>query len=184
MLLLLDLLDDDEPLLALGGGVEVSDPVATGDYPFFSAGFFYAGFFSAGFWGVLEQPYNRLSCHQQVFVRTLLERIYVTTTVEYIVAHAQHFDLSVRASVDAMKVLTKSSNLHVMPEVKREAWKENVRSARKDEVNPHIFALTRANDFNIASSQDHKMFITHPRSPQVFVNTGKMTYFVIESDKL
>ena len=52
MLLLLDLLDDDdESLLALGGGVEVFAPVITGDYPFFSSGFFSAGFFSDGFWG-------------------------------------------------------------------------------------------------------------------------------------
>ena len=64
MLLLLDLLDDDdESLLALGGGVEVFAPVITGDYPFFSAGFFSAEFFSDGFWGQSVQPMASLGAY-------------------------------------------------------------------------------------------------------------------------
>ena len=64
MLLLLDLLDDDdESLLALGGGVEVFAPVITGDYPFFSAGFFSAEFFSDGFWGQSVQPMASLGSY-------------------------------------------------------------------------------------------------------------------------
>lgn len=64
MLLLLDLLDDDdESLLALGGGVEVFAPVITGDYPFFSSGFFSAGFFSDGFWGPSVQPMASLGAY-------------------------------------------------------------------------------------------------------------------------
>lgn len=164
------------------GTLTASTPAATGQ--FWADGFWSAGFWSDGFWGVLDKPYNGLLCHQQAFVRTLLGRTYVTTTVEYIVAHAQRFNLSVRDSVEAIKLLTTLSDLYVMPEVKRDVLEEKSHSARKEGVDSHIFALTRTNDLNIICSHDYRVLVTRCKQHQFFVNTRKTTCFVVEYDKL
>lgn len=159
-------------------------PVIPGTGQFWADGFWSAGFWADGFWGVLDKPYNGLLCHQQAFVRTLLGRTYVTTTVEYIVAHAQRFNLSVRDSVEAIKLLTTLSDLYVMPEVKRDVLEEKSHSVRKEGVDSHIFALTRTNDLNIICSHDYRVLVTRCKQHQVFVNTRKTTCFVVEYDKL
>ena len=115
MLLLLDLLDDDdESLLALGGGVEVFAPVITGDYPFFSPGFFSAGFFSEGFWGVASQPYVDLTHAERVYVRTLLCKAYVESSVAQIVVHAEQFDISVLEAIEQLRVKLKLKHDRVL----------------------------------------------------------------------
>lgn len=115
MLLLLDLLDDDdESLLALGGGVEVFAPVITGDYPFFSPGFFSAGFFSEGFWGVASQPYVDLTHAERVYVRTLLYNAYVESSVAQIVVHAEQFDISVLEAIEQLRVKLKLKHDRVL----------------------------------------------------------------------
>lgn len=158
---------------------------STSEYPFFSAGFWSAGFFSDGFWDPLDQPYNTLSYRHQVFVRTLLELTYVETTVDYVVAHAECFALSVRDSVEALKVLTKVADLRVLPAVKREAKKERPKSAaQRKKVAPRVFVQPRQNDVNVIVPQESALVVERQEAQQIVVNTGKSTRFVVESDKL
>ena len=161
----------------------VSTPVVTGQ--FWADGFWAAGFWSDGFWGLLEQPYNTLSYKHQIFVRTLLESIYVETTVDYIVAHAEHFDLSVRDSVEALKVLTRVDDLRILPAVKREVKEEPVkRVVRHKKVDPLVFVQQRTSDLNVMIARDSELFVEPCETLQIIVNTGKSAAFVVESDKL
>lgn len=99
---------------ATGALSSTSTPVGTGDYPFFSAGFWSDSFFSAGFWGVASQPYVDLTHAERVYVRTLLYKAYVESSVAQIVVHAEQFDISVLEAIEQLRVKLKLKHDRVL----------------------------------------------------------------------
>lgn len=87
---------------------------STSEYPFFSACFWSAGFFSAGFWGVASQPYVDLTHAERVYVRTLLHKAYVESSVAQIVVHAEQFDISVLEAIEQLRVKLKLKHDRVL----------------------------------------------------------------------
>ena len=101
-------------LSTTGAITSASTQPATSDYPFFSAGFFSAGFFSAGFWGVASQPYVDLTHAERVYVRTLLHKAYVESSVAQIVVRAERFDISVLEAIEQLRVKLKLKHDRVL----------------------------------------------------------------------
>ena len=99
---------------ATGALSGTSIPVTTSDYPFFSKGFWSAGFFSAGFWGVASQPYVDLTHAERLYVRTLLDRAYVESSVAQIVVRAEQFNISVLEAIEQLRVKLKLKHDRVL----------------------------------------------------------------------
>ena len=99
---------------ATGALSGTSIPVTTSDYPFFSKGFWSAEFFSDGFWGVASQPYVDLTHAERVYVRTLLHKAYVESSVAQIVVHAEQFDISVLEAIEQLRVKLKLKHDRVL----------------------------------------------------------------------
>ena len=120
---------------ATGALSGTSIPVTTSDYQLFSKGFWSAGFFSDGFWGVATQPYVDLTHAEQVYVRTLLHKAYVESSVAQIVVHAEQFDISVLEAIEQLRVKLKLKHdrvLTIFDEVTYISKRAEVRNEKQD----------------------------------------------------
>ena len=106
------LVESDDTLAS--AATVTSIPVGASEYPFFSKWFFSAGFFSDGFWGVATQPYVDLTHAERLYVRTLLDRAYVESSVAQIVIHAEKFNISVIEAIEQLRVKLKLKHDRVL----------------------------------------------------------------------
>ena len=89
-------------------------PVIPGTGQFWADGFWSAGFWAYGFWGVVTQSYVDLTHAERVYVRTLLHKAYVESSVAQIVVRAEQFNVSVLEAIEQLRITLKMKQDRVL----------------------------------------------------------------------
>ena len=134
-----------------------STPVTTSDYPFFSAGFFSAGFFSEGFWGVASQPYVDLTHAERVYVRTLLHKAYVESSVAQIVVRAEQFNISVIEAIEQLRVKLKPKHDRVLTIFDEVTYLSKLAEVRNEKQGDAAYVLLENESFAVRTLRSEEV---------------------------
>ena len=138
-------------------GIATTPVVPGGDTQFWASGFWSAGFFSAGFWGVASQPYVDLTHAERVYVRTLLYKAYVESSVAQIVVHAEQFDISVLEAIEQLRVTLKLKQDRVLTIFDEVVYLSKLAEVRNEKQCDAAYVLLENEPFSVRTPGAEKV---------------------------
>ena len=108
-------------------------------------------------WGALTQPYVDLTHAERVYVRTLLHKAYVESSVAQIVVHAEQFNISVLEAIEQLRVKLKLKHDRVLTIFDEVVYLSKLAEVRNEKQGDSAYVMLKNESFAVRTLRNEEV---------------------------